>query len=681
MSILKQTLLFIVSLSISVYSMACPFDGNETNAGSLTPTPAYQTVASVASGNYFSIAVTCGTAYNFNFCNNGGTAAWDTQITILQTDGTTQLAYNDDNCGLQSNVSWTANFNGTIYVLVSQFSCDNTGGSTGATLAYNSSPGSNSAAFTISADNCNSASSTITGNTGGTFSFNPAPGDGAVINAVTGTITNGVSGTTYTVQYDVNCGVFTTQNVTLPNLGNASFNLTVACGGANATITGDIDGTFTFNPAPGDGTQINASTGQVTNGTAGTTYFVEYTVCGTSNIESITVLTDDCFTLNGDAQYINVGGEDCIQLTAAVNGQTGCAWNGSQIDFASNFTLTLDYYFGTGGNNGADGNTFTFQPSSSTACGTAGGQLGAGGIANSLAIEFDTYDNDNPTHLYDMSCDHIAVEIDGNMQGAAPLCGPVCAKAGGGNIDDGGTYTVDIDWNAGTQQLDIYFDGNLRLSCSNDFVTNAFAGTSQVYWGATSATGGLNNQQYFCPSTIVLLPVELVSFESVCQGKEEQFKWTTATESRVDYFTIEYTYNGLVYFPVETIKAAGTSQSELDYSVNVSTEDVKQRYYRLKMVDTDGMYDYTDIISSKRCAYSENLINEIIQKNGQLSISSHKDVSVTLTNQIGQIVKKGNSNNGLTIFDSSTIKAGIYFILVEDENGIQESEKVMITNY
>lgn len=680
MSILKQIILSIVTLFLSVQSYACTFDGNENFVSTLTPAAGYLTTP-VTNNNYFTINVVCGNVYNFDFCANGGNTTggiWP-EISILDITGAIQHAFSPYAGGC-STLSWTASFTGTIQVFITDSGCSTNGLYTG-TMAYNmTSGGPIDPSFTLSGTSCSSASATVTGTPGGSFSFNPVPGGIVTIDPSTGVISNGTSGVSYSVDYTI-CGSTQNNSITIP-AGDPSFSMSVACGGGNATISGHTGGTFAFNPAPGDGAQVNITTGQVTNGTAGTTYSVEYTVCGASNVETVTVLTDDCFTLNGDAQYINVGGENCIQLTAAVNGQTGCAWSGSQIDFASNFTLTLDYYFGTGGNNGADGNTFTFQPSSSTACGQNGGQLAAGGIANSLAIEFDTYDNDNPTHLYDMSCDHIAVEIDGNMLGpGAPLCGPVCAKAGGGNIDDGGTYTVDIDWNATTQQLDIYFDGNLRLSCNNDFVTNAFAGTSQVYWGATSATGGLNNQQYFCPSTIVLLPVELVSFESVCQGKEEQFKWTTATESRVDYFTIEYTYNGLVYFPVETIKAAGTSQTELDYSVNVSSEDIKQRYYRLKMVDTDGMYDYTDIISSKRCAYSENLINEIIQKNGQLSISSHKDVSVTLTNQIGQIVKKGNSNNGLTIFDSSTINAGIYFILVEDENGIQESEKVMITNY
>lgn len=501
--------------------LACPFDGNETNAGTLTPTAAYQTI-STSNGDYWVINVNCGDTYNFNFCNNGGTATWDTQLTILETNGTTELAYNDDNCGLQSDVTWQATFTGTVYVLVTEYFC-NLDGTFNGTLAYNVTTGSLSgnASFNLTANNCNSASANITGDAGGSFSFNPAPMDAAIIDVTTGTITNGTSGATYNVDYTVNC-VTSNQSVTLSNSGNASFTLAVICGGANATITGDTGGTFAFNPVPTDGAQINAANGALTNGTAGNSYTVEYTVCGTTTSQSVTVLTDDCWTLNGNATNITVSGDDCIQLTAAVNSQLGCAWSGSQIDFATDFNLTLDYYFGSN-INGADGNTFTFQPSASSACGTAGGQLGAGGLVNALSVEFDTYDNDFPAHVYDMSCDHVAIEIDGDHQNGTPEAGPVCAKSSGGNIDDGIIYEVAIDWNATTQTLEVFFDGVSRLTYNNDVVNNVFGGQSLVYWGATSATGGLNNQQYFCPSTVVLLPVGLTSFSSECTGSEEYF--------------------------------------------------------------------------------------------------------------------------------------------------------------
>lgn len=442
------------------------------------------------------------------------------------------------------------------------------------------------------------------------------------------------------------------------------------------SITGTPGGTFTFNPAPGGGAQVNSTTGTVSNGSAGTTYFVQYTICGTSTTHSVTVLDEDCFTLNGTAQYINVGGEQCIQLTDEINNQTGCAWNGSQIDFNSNFSLSLDYYFGNN-INGADGNTFTFQPSSSTACGQNGGQLGAGGIPNALSIEFDTYDNDNPAHIYDMSCDHIAAEIDGNLNSGTPYCGPVCAKPGGANIDDGGVYEVEIAWNSATQQLDIYFNGALRLSCGGDFVNTVFGGQNMVYWGATSATGGLNNQQYFCPSTVVVLPTELASFTSYCENSIESFEWTTLTESRVDFFQLEYTYDGLVFYGAGIQPAAGNSTEVVNYNLTVDQIDPKQRYYRLKIVDENGDLKYTDLIAGNRCG-NDNLISKIKQSDNSLEILCSENTNLTIVNQVGKVIFKSANFNNQFILDTQNVATGIYYINASNENGQIEVKKIIV---
>ncbi len=66
--------------------------------------------------------------------------------------------------------------------------------------------------------------------------------------------------------------------------------------------------------------------------------------------------------------------------------------------------------------------------------------------------------------------------------------------------------------------MKVYFDNALRLSCTHDFVATVFAGQNKMYWGATAATGGLNNQQYFCPQTVVILGASLQQFDVTCHS-------------------------------------------------------------------------------------------------------------------------------------------------------------------
>ncbi len=597
MKLILHYVILIVFSSLSNYAFNQCSGG--TLSGTLTPTAVYQTV-SVTNGNYYNVNVSCGSSYNFTFCSDGGNAAWDTQITILDNTGATTLAYNDDNCGLQSNVSYTATSTGTIRVLISLYFCDNAGGNS-ATLAYNATIVPISPSFTISASSCTQATATITGSTGGTFSFNPVPSDGATINSTTGAISNGVPGTSYTVQYSV---------------------------------------------------------------------------CGNTETHSVTMQNTNCWELNGNAQWITVGGQDCIQLTAEVNNQTGCSWDENVINFNSDFTLSLDYYFGNN-INGADGTTFTFQPNPG-ACGTNGGQLGAGGIANSLVIEFDTYDNDFPTHAVDISPDHIAVEVDGDLLNSTHLCGPIAALPSSASIDDGLVHSVDIDWNATTQVLTIFFDGNLRLTCNYDFVTNVFGGDNTVYWGATAATGGLNNQQYFCPQTVIVLPAELVSFTNECDQDISHLKWSTASENRVDYFEIESTTNGFVFQTIGKIKAAGTSTDLINYSLPIEASTIK-RYFRIKTVDIDGKEELSDLISEKICG-STRLVDNYRFENNVLEFSNNNSfLHFDLQTAAGQKVSFTEHFNGsMTELQTNQLAGGIYFLTIYNN---QTGEKQMVRVY
>ena len=109
-------------------------------AGSIAPAAAWQSTGTVNidGGKYKTFAATAGNSYSFSFCAaDGGSSTYDTQITIL-SDATGIWVgaggYNDDNCGLQSFVTWTCATTGTYRVLVNKYSCANQAGM--GTLVY-----------------------------------------------------------------------------------------------------------------------------------------------------------------------------------------------------------------------------------------------------------------------------------------------------------------------------------------------------------------------------------------------------------------------------------------------------------------------------------------------------------------------------------------------------------------
>lgn len=141
--LLKISILFL-GLTLFNLKVAKSQCSGGTGAGALSPVPgtAYQTMT-VASGNYytFTVPATCIPTYYFSFCAaDGGSASYDTQITILDNTGAYAGGYNDDNCGVQSYLSWTPTTGGTYRILINTYSCASTGAT--ATLAYKyTSPG------------------------------------------------------------------------------------------------------------------------------------------------------------------------------------------------------------------------------------------------------------------------------------------------------------------------------------------------------------------------------------------------------------------------------------------------------------------------------------------------------------------------------------------------------------
>lgn len=116
----------LLILSSQLSAQECAYNGAHTNVGDATPaacdgvTTATQ---SMVNGNYATVGVTNGQEYTFDFC----AVTWDSQMDLWDVGGATSLANDDDGCGLQSTITWTATFTGTVEVHVFEFSCNSDG--------------------------------------------------------------------------------------------------------------------------------------------------------------------------------------------------------------------------------------------------------------------------------------------------------------------------------------------------------------------------------------------------------------------------------------------------------------------------------------------------------------------------------------------------------------------------
>ena len=99
-------------------------NNNILTGAAVTPNcPGTTNIPCVQGGQYTLINVVAGNTYTFSTCG----ASFDTQITLFNNAGGGSLGFNDDACGLQSSLTWTANYTGQLRVLIDQYNClDNT---------------------------------------------------------------------------------------------------------------------------------------------------------------------------------------------------------------------------------------------------------------------------------------------------------------------------------------------------------------------------------------------------------------------------------------------------------------------------------------------------------------------------------------------------------------------------
>jgi gliding motility-associated-like protein len=105
-----------------------------TYVSELTMEPIFQTI-SVNTGDRYTFEAYVNVTYVFSFCQGGGSNALDTYIEICNENGTIVQTYNDDHCGLGSEITWTSQGTGMYSVVIYQHGCI-TGGSPAGVLAY-----------------------------------------------------------------------------------------------------------------------------------------------------------------------------------------------------------------------------------------------------------------------------------------------------------------------------------------------------------------------------------------------------------------------------------------------------------------------------------------------------------------------------------------------------------------
>ena len=231
-------------------------------------------------------------------------------------------------------------------------------------------------------------------------------------------------------------------------------------------------------------------------------------------------------------------------------------------------------------------------------------------------------------------------------------------------------------------------DGNWHPIVFSSLAKGDYTFRFEPKLGALTGDNGNIIHLYVGPNNLcTTLPVDLIAFTAEPLGnKNALLQWTTASEINNSHFDIERSYDGRTFEVVGEVAGNGNSQHQIEYSyTDASVSKVQNTvYYRLKQVDFDGAYEYSDIRvvrfdavgnDMQIVAYPNPMNDEL---NVMLSLPSGEKYQLQVTNLQGALVHQKNHvfSSGLHTLDLSKWNSGVYIVEVISDRG-SEHIKVM----
>jgi hypothetical protein len=261
---------------------------------------------------------------------------------------------------------------------------------------------------------------------------------------------------------------------------------------------------------------------------------------------------------------------------------------------------------------------------------------------------------------------------------------------GGYNVklfNTGGTNTAGgVAWTVGYAQL----VSNPNLTASWGLIgtcdpTSSAAITKRSGFNIPATATTAFNHYYATLQSISVLPIELIYFSAELKDQEVLCKWETASEKNNDYFEVERSLNGTEFVSIGTVRGAGTTTERKDYSLLDKDDCQELRYYRLKQVDFDGKFTYSDPVAIN-CSMSKDEL-KVYPNPGKNSIISsfyqNENGSVTLQwlDVLGKVVKEETHDaiKGFNMVktDISALSNGVYYIRIKDDTDNTRQIKFM----
>jgi len=165
------------------------------------------------------------------------------------------------------------------------------------------------------------------------------------------------------------------------------------------------------------------------------------------------------------------------------------------------------------------------------------------------------------------------------------------------SLPGGANVSLSFQWNA-SDELNGFtrtasYVSHYTSGAWNDGPQMSASGTNPYYLAVTGVTG-------FSPFAVMspagVVPLTLLDFSGKYQGQRILLSWSTTNAINTNYFVVERSADAVFFQPLGDVSASPLSTGQPEYQYSDLGYLAAVNYYRLKMVDADGSFSYSETI-------------------------------------------------------------------------------------
>lgn len=193
---------------------------------------------------------------------------------------------------------------------------------------------------------------------------------------------------------------------------------------------------------------------------------------------------------------------------------------------------------------------------------------------------------------------------------------------------------------------------------------------------ASNNDGSSSGDRAYRGTTSVTLPVKLVSFNAQAEGIKSKISWVTGSEINVNHFKIERSIDAKNFVTVGKINPQANNNATKSYTFTDFSELLNGTiYYRLKSIDNDGSFSYSDVrtvVFKSTKKYEVSVFPNPVQNGENIRVNILSAIagnaSLSIVNALGQRVLLNNTtvkegSNALLV-NTAKLSKGMYYLVV-----------------